>query len=269
MSALVLSAALLALAAADPAAAPLTVPPEKNPAAAAAASPALALPEALAARAGAYRTVVDALKKPGDNAPFCRALDEATALTAALEAPLAKRREEVWSDPAKLEAFTAGVDKLANELPGIALKNGAEVLYAARDDRELATRAPTLAAEELMKAAEPLTRPWPVYLEQVTDVQGCVEPDGATSAVVQLRRAWETGPRCVRERLDKELKRSLARLGEGSWFCAEEKTARKQSEKTLESLEALPAGLGGAEVAKRLRAQLASKDARFGRASAP
>lgn len=270
-SALVL---VVSLAGADPAApVPAVVgapPPPAPPAAAAAAAnaPALALPPAAVDRALKYRMMVDATRQTKSEDAYCKLLDEATATAQALEAPLSARRLVVWEDLNQLDAFTKAVEQLSSELPGIHLHVGAEVLYAQRDDAVLASRAPSLAAEDLLGAAAPLLVEWPPWLEQATDVQACARPERAAVAIHRLRNAWDAGPTCLRDRMKKDLQRSFQRLAATSWFCDDEKNATAAVESAAQALDVFDA-VKGAQVAKQLRARVKAKDVHFGRTPPP
>lgn len=239
--------------------------PEANATHLAATHTALQLPENVVEAAVHYRASIEDLKKPGVEDPFCAAFDEATALAAALAPPLTARRTAVAADEGARQRFTVALEAMDRELPGIHLSNGSDMLHVSRDDEELAGRAPTLAGEDLLARSGLLLRPWPGYLLQITEQDGCVQLDAATSLLVQLRRAWELGPKCLRKRLKPELEKGVARLAAPSWFCDDETRATAALTKTKESLDALPAELGGRDVAKKLDQQLHAEAARFGR----
>ncbi len=230
-------------------------PPSANTAAARAAASrkSLGLAQKAVDDVAAYRVAVDALTPMATAGAFCRMYDDAAALAAALQGPLVDRREQVFADAPALEAFIADVANLSQVLPGVHLAYGAETIYASRDDAALAKLAPAKAGGALLALAAPLTTTeWPAWLEQKTDVEGCVNAQAGLTVLAPLTKAWTaTDAPCVKERIVVALARSVARL-DGGALCGG-KADSPAVESLAHALEAFPAEIGGKKAAAALR----------------
>lgn len=103
-----------------------------------------------------------------------------------------------------------------------------------------------------------------IWIEQRTDLGGCVRPELATSALKTLAATWRTAPACLRKSLKPELSRLLSWMADDHCFC-EPDLKRAELERGLAKnasvLEQMPDL--GPTFARKLRAGTSAHDVSF------
>jgi hypothetical protein len=231
----------------------------------AARQPVLGLDDNTIARCVAYVGRIESLKTKPEGEAFCAARAEARALLQVLAEPLFEARERAWDQD--LDAYVKAVDALSAAMPGMRLAYGAETVYVELDGPALAAFAPHKQRAAIEAASAFTGGSWPVYYEQVTDLQACVTHDHL-KALKKLRATLgDLGP-CLRAQLMPDLKQALSTAANASWFCELKPKATAQADAWAKEVSTWTA-VDGAALAKAARAAVRAKDARFGRDQVP
>jgi len=173
-----------------------------------------------------YRAAVAKARSNSSEKNLCSVLNSAEHVQATLGAAVEKFMRNAMASPSsstRLNTLTARVETLGLTLTGIGIGLGAETVYHFVDYEELAWLAPPSSrfALTLHAAAEiwPTPAGRPIFVEQVTDIEGCINPAALVRPLNAVVQRWALTPSCLREHLRTKIHGAIETIKEGSNYC--------------------------------------------------
>ncbi|MBI3070908.1 MAG: hypothetical protein HYY84_02150 [Deltaproteobacteria bacterium] len=236
-----------------------------------AAQKTLNLSSTTCAKVGAYTKLLSAFEKRNSTAGLCEVLKKAEALWLDLRSKLNDGFGEIQSLPddkrgdKTRRSFSDEVARLSAYIKGIGLVVGAEGVYAFVDYNELAAANGTRSkGTSLLKAsAKWFGGRWPIYLRQMTDIQGCLELGmPVRDALKALAAGWRAAPKCAKDVIRPQFDQGSRTFSFSSCYCQSNAAARADAKLVAPLLANLP-GTSGKDDASALLGMVESADARF------
>jgi hypothetical protein len=168
-----------------------------------------ATPQELARR---HLDTLAAAAQARNDETLCAALASADRTQQALGQDLNRRRDAIFEQSAgeaALQALDRSAAEAVTRLPGVGLSVGAETVYHYVRYGALAPYAPKASgaglALRLSEKIWPDPSGLPVYIEQISDVTGCLQPAALLPPLRELAAAWRSVPACLKAQLGPRL----------------------------------------------------------------
>lgn len=206
-----------------------------------------------------YRAAVAKARSNSSEKNLCSVLNSAEHMQATLGSAVEKLMRYAMVSPrssTKLNKLSARVETLGLTLTGIGIGLGAETVYHFVDYEALASLAPPSSgfALTLHVAAEiwPTPAGRPVFVEQITDVEGCINPEALVRPLDSVAQRWALMPSCLREHLRTKLHGAIETIKESSNYCVTAEEARSVLVQLTEASRLLDTPRRGRHVEKSL-----------------
>lgn len=188
---------------------------------------ALQLSPSTLASAMKHASLASATQKKSTSAGVCSLLQSSSKLEQVLGEALERRRSGAFAEAeasgSTLSALISDIERADTALVGIGLHMGAESIRHFVRYGELAELVPAGSHEQaLLTALQGFSTPegWPVYLDQLTDVSGCGQPDGLLEPLEAVVAAWPAAPECLRWLLAPVVREAVSRATTQSCYCS-------------------------------------------------